>query len=209
MRPSQYRHLYTTACLSLLSELGITTLDELLCKNGKGQATLISSAELKRRYGSQAQAKHLRALNKLTVLAHEGTAGYAPYRTSYGGCAPLASCLRVIHQDVLEAEFRKHSQLQSRDVRGTRAPNSQLHGTQLIKNVFARAVQAPAHRSSLDAPPLDITIQKRSKNSRKRKPDSRYAARHINQPVVHMTAKVSHRPKRSKGGAPRHKCHGV
>ncbi len=133
MRPSQYRHLYTTACLSLLSELGITTLDELLCKNGKGQATLISSAELKRRYGSQAQAKHLRALNKLTVLAHEGTAGYAPYRTSYGGCAPLASCLRVIHQDVLEAEFRKHSQLQSRDVRGTRAPNSQLHGTQLIQ----------------------------------------------------------------------------
>ena len=124
------------------AELGITNLKDLLCKNRKSSALIIDGAELKRRFGSLVQSRHLNALNKLTILAHEGTTGCTNPRLHAGSNASLAANSRTVNKDLLDAEFQKHTERW--EVRGTWKPDDHAKDVQLISLAFQKALQAPA-----------------------------------------------------------------
>ena len=75
----------------------------------QGQA---NHAELKQRFGSKVIRKHLIALNRLTLLAHEGPfpaeSGQVPI--SYNSLASLPIELRHVNRGLLEADFNGTSE---------------------------------------------------------------------------------------------------
>ena len=180
-----------------LAKLGITNLQALICKNRKRQVVLIDTTELKRRHGPQAQARHMNALNKLTLLANQGTAGCATSLANIG-CAPIASNLRTVHSNLLEAEFAKHRRHMPRDLGGDWAPHSETHGTQLIRSAFAGVLQAPLHPDSSIDQPMNIVILPKARRSRKRKPDPAFAMRHVIDTTLPMSPQPQRKSKRGK-----------
>ena len=88
-----------------LAESGITSLQTLVCKNRKSQVVLIDTTELKRRCGSAVQTRHLKALNKFTILANQGTSG-CTISLATVGCAPIASSQWVVHKSSRNMDAR-------------------------------------------------------------------------------------------------------
>ena len=159
-----------------LAELGITSLQTLVCKNRTSQVVLIDTTELKRRYGSAVQTRHLKALNKFTILANQGASGCTSSLATVG-CAPIASSQRVVHKELLEAEFKEHARPTLGHVEGSWTPDSRRGKTQLTEQAFARVLQAATHPDDFVDQPLDITIQPKGKRTCKRKADPAYAVR--------------------------------
>ena len=138
---------------------------------------MIDTTELKRRYGPSVQTRHLRALNKLTILANQGTDG-CTLSLARIGCGPIPSNHREVHRNLLEAEFKKFGHSGPINAAGSWAPDAGQHTIQLIKEAFSHALQAPVHPGDSINEPLDITILPKARRSRKRKPDPAYAIRH-------------------------------
>lgn len=180
-----------------LAELGINNLQALVCKNRRSQVTLIDTAELRRRYGPRAQVRHMKALNKLTVLANQGTAGCTTSLAMIGS-APIASNLRTVHASLLEAEFTKHRRLMPESLEGDWSPKSRTDGTQLIQAAFSRVLQSPMHPDSSVDQPMDIVILPKARRSRKRKPDPAYARRHAIDTTLPSSPQPQQKAKRGK-----------
>ena len=156
-----------------LAELGIRSLKDLLCKNKKAHAVIISTSELKLRYGKAVRAKHCRALNHLTSLLYAGPIDCAYTGAAPGRLAPTNSQLRTVHPDVLDAEFQKHGQHKS--IEGDWRPDQSTTHTQLIHTAFERALHAPSHGEA--APRLDIIVGAKRGRDKRRKFDTSYAIR--------------------------------
>ena len=185
-----------------LAKLRITNLRALICKNRKRQAVLIDTTELTRRHGLQAQARHMKALNKLTLLAKQGTAGCTASLANVR-CANNASNLRTIHSNLLEAKFAKHRRRMPQRLGGEWAPNNETHGNQLIETAFARVLQAPLHPdSSVDQLMNNVTLPK-ARRSRKRKPDPAFAKRHVIDTMLPSSPQPQRKAKRGKARKPK------
>ena len=68
---------------------------------------MVDTTELKRRNGPSVQTRHLRALNKLTILANQGSDG-CTLSLARIGCGPIPSKHREVHWNLLEAKFKKY-----------------------------------------------------------------------------------------------------
>ena len=158
---------------------------------------LIGTTELKRRHGPQAQARHMKALNKLTLLANQGTSGCTASLANIG-CAPIASNLKTVHSNLLEAEFAKHRRCMPQNLEEDWALNSHTCGTQLIQTAFARVLQAPSHPDSSVDQPMYIVILPKARQSRKRKPDPAFAKRHVIDTTLALSTQPQRKARRGK-----------
>ena len=95
-----------------LAELGIHSLQDILCKNKRAKPMLIDTLELKRRFGAlKVTHKHQIALNRLTLFVHGGMiqAEILPDAAGHNSCKSLPAPLRSVDPALLEADATRHN----------------------------------------------------------------------------------------------------
>ena len=138
----------------VLADLGIQRLDDILCKSRKSRPTVIDAVELKRRYGSMVTRKHQVALNRLTLLAHDGPlqaeSGRDPM--AHNSSASLPVEMRHVDVKLIQADFKRHKRSDSTSCKGDWQPDSSQTATQLISKAFRTAFgwPAPAEKITLN-----------------------------------------------------------
>ena len=154
----------------ILTELGIQGLGDILCRSRKAEPTIIDASELKQRYGSKVTRKHQIALNRLTLLAHEGPTQAESMQDpiAFNNSASLPIELRRVNKTLLEADFARHKRSGSPTCEGRWQPDSSQTATQLICTAMRTAFGRPAPVEKIV---LNITSSSRRKSNAQRRLD--------------------------------------
>ena len=130
----------------VLANLDIQTIKNILCKSRKSRPTVIDAAELKQRYGFMVTRKHQVALNRLTLLAHDGPlqAESGPDPMTHNSSASLPVEMRQVDVTLIEADLERHKRSDSTSYEGDWQPDSSQTATQLISRALRTAFGRPA-----------------------------------------------------------------
>ena len=128
----------------VLADLGIHSLMDILCKSRKAKPTIIDARELKQRFGSRVTRQHQVALNRLTLLAHDGPsqAVFGRDPMSYSSSASLPIEMRHVSSMLLQEEFERHKRADPASVKGKWQPDSTHTAMQLVSKALRAALNS-------------------------------------------------------------------